>query len=123
MKQKIFLAMMAAMLVGISFGSTPAYSADKEKVYGRELMTEQERIEERQKMRNMNDAEREQYRIEKHEQMKERAKEQGKEIPDAVGERGKGLGQGQGMGQGRGMGQGQGNGQGRGMGGGQGRSR
>jgi len=108
MKREIWLAMAAVMLMGISVGSTSAYSADKVMVYGRELMTEQERLEERQKMRTMSDAEREQYRIEKHERMKERAKEQGKEIPDEVGERGKGLQQGDGPGRRMGGGMGPG---------------
>ncbi|GAV21212.1 hypothetical protein MMIC_P2192 [Mariprofundus micogutta] len=102
MKREMYLAMMVAMLMGISAGSTVAYSAERETVYGRELMTEQERSEERQKMRSMNDAEREQYRIEKHERMKERAREQGKAIPDEVGEHGQGMGQGRRMGGGRG---------------------
>ena len=116
MKRAMYLAMMVAMFMGVSVGSTAAYSADKEMVYGRDLMTEQERREGRQKMRAMSDTEREQYRIEKHERMKERAKEQGKEIPDEVGERG-GKGQGQGMGKGGGQGRRMGGG----MGGGRGR--
>jgi len=112
MKRQICLATMGALVAGISLASTAAYSAEKETVYGRELMTEQERSQERQKMRNMNDAEREQYRTEKHERMQERAKEQGKELPAEVGERGKGMRQG--GGQGRGMGGGQGRAMGRG---------
>ncbi|PJC70781.1 MAG: hypothetical protein CO017_03605, partial [Zetaproteobacteria bacterium CG_4_8_14_3_um_filter_59_5] len=88
--------MLLIMAAGTLAGSMPASAEDT--VYGRELMTEQERAQERQKMRTMGDEEREKYRAEKHEQMKERAKEQGKSIPDEVGERGKGMRQGQGPG-------------------------
>jgi len=86
MKRQIYLALMAVMLAGVPLASTAAYSAEKETVYGRELMTEQER-----------------------------AGEQGKEIPAEPGERGKGMRQGSGMGgQGSGQGRGMGGGMGRG---------
>jgi len=116
MKREIYMAMMLAVTLGVAAGSTAAYAGDdKPMVYGRELMSEQERSEQRQKMLNMNESEREQYRAEQHERMQERAKEQGKEVPAEVGERRKGMGQGAG----RGGGMGQGSGRGSGMGGGQ----
>lgn len=50
---------------------------------GRELMTPEERQQQRMKMRKAKTKEeREQLREERHEEMKERAKEQGKAIPD-----------------------------------------
>ena len=105
MRYLTYMAMMIVMAAGVLFSPVVASADDdKEMVYGRELMTEQERREERQKMRSMTEEEREQYRAEKHERMKERAKEQDKVIPDEPGERGKGMQQGQGMGQGKGMG-------------------
>jgi len=114
MKHPIYMIMMVAMSMSmLCVPSIASADDDKEMVYGRELMTDQERQEERMKMRSMTNEEREQYRAEKHERMKERAKEQGKVIPDEPGERGKGMQQGQGMRQGKGMGQGQGMGGGR----------
>ncbi|EAU55348.1 hypothetical protein SPV1_11466 [Mariprofundus ferrooxydans PV-1] len=128
MKREMYMGMMLAMTLGVMGGSTAAYASDdKPKVYGRELMSGQERSEQRQKMRNMNETEREQYRAEQHERMRERAKEQGKQIPAEVGERKKGMGQGagrgSGMGQGAGRGSGMGQGAGRGSGMGQGAGR
>jgi len=114
MKRNIYMVMMLSMPLTVAAGSTAAYAGDdKPMVYGRELMSEQERSEQRQKMRNMNEAEREQYRAEQHERMQQRAREQGKQVPAEVGERRKGMGQG--AGRGGGMGQGMGPG----MGGGQ----
>lgn len=106
MKYPLYIAMMVvAMSTGMLMSPAIASADDqREMVYGRELMTDQERQEERQKMRSMNKEEREQYRAEKHERMKERAAEQGKVIPDEPGERGKGMRQGQGMKNGQGMG-------------------
>jgi len=105
MKHPIYMVMMVAMSLGMLCApSIVSADDDAEMVYGRELMTEQERQEERRKMRSMNKEDRDQYRAEKHEQMKERANEQGKVIPDEPGERGKGMKQGQGMRQGQGMG-------------------
>ena len=104
MKHPIYMVMMVAMSLGVLCAPSIASADDNEMVYGRELMTEQERQEERQKMRSMDKDERDQYRSEKHERMKKRAKEQGKVIPDEPGERGKGMKQGQGMRQGQGMG-------------------
>ena len=119
MRYLAYIAMMIVMAAGMLFSPAVASADDdKEMVYGSDLMTDQERREERQKMRMMTEEEREQYRAEKHKRMKERATEQDKAIPDEPGERGKGLNQGMRQGQGQGMRQGQGQGmrQGKGMG-------
>ena len=116
MKREIYMAMIVAMTMGLAAGSSVAHADDdNERVYGRELMSENERSEQRDKMRNMSEDERAGYRAEQHERMEERAREQGKDISE-MGERGKG----QGMGRGDGSGQGRGMGQGRGSGGGMG---
>ena len=77
----------------------------QEWIYGSQLMTEQERLEHRSKMRAAKTAEeREQIRKEHHEQMKARAKERGVALPDEPPARGKGMmGPGGGMGSGGGM--------------------
>ncbi|MDO9053741.1 MAG: hypothetical protein Q7U37_07420 [Gallionella sp.] len=70
---------------------------------GRELMTDEERDAQRTKMRSTTTKEeREKVRAEHHEEMKERAKEQGASISDKPPVRGQGGGQGGGMGGGRG---------------------
>ena len=76
---------------------------DRERVYGSELMTPQERIEYHHRMRVLNtEPEREAYRLEHHKLMLERAKAQGKSLPDMPpAGRGPGMGQGSGMGPGR----------------------
>lgn len=98
--RNLLFAVMAVMAIG----AVPAQADDDEAIYGRELMTEQERMEHRRQMRNLEGEEREAYRKELHEKMQKRAKEQGKSIPDEPGARGKGMmqGQGKGMGQGKG---------------------
>lgn len=60
-----------------------SYAEDSDTVYGWEMMSQQERMEHQEKMRNMKtDAEREQYQMEHHEKMMQRAKENGVELPD-----------------------------------------
>lgn len=78
----------------------------QEKMYGSQLMTEQERMEYRNKMRAAKTAqEREKIRREHHESMKVRAKERGVMIPDEPPAKGKGMmGPGSGMGPGGGSG-------------------
>jgi hypothetical protein len=90
-------------------------------IYGSQLMTSQERIEYRNRMRAAKTAkEREQIRLEHHAQMQERAKERGVTLPDEPPARGlgRGMGPGAGMGGGAGPGAGSGMGPGGGMGGG-----
>ncbi|MDT8375180.1 MAG: hypothetical protein RQ867_00420 [Mariprofundaceae bacterium] len=105
--------MLFALAATVALGIVPA-QADDETTYGRELMTEQERAEHRQKMRSLEGEEREAYRKEQHERMEKRAEERGTKIPDEPAERGQGMRQGMGGGQqGQGMGGGRG---GQGMG-------
>lgn len=80
-------------------------SFSEESVYGWNMMTEQERIQHRETMRNLKtNEERERYRIEHHKKMQERVKEKGLSMPDMPRDR---------MGDGTGMGSGQGGGKGR----------
>jgi len=87
----------------------------QERIYGYELMTPQERNEYQDRMRaTKTEQEREALRLEHHKQMQERAKAQGKTLPDAPpADRGPGTGYGGGMGPGGGSGSGGGSGGGR----------
>ena len=111
---------MTAIALALSLGAVPGYTADqapaqsKEVIYGSQLMTAQERVEFRNKLRAAKTAEeREQIRLEHHKAMRERAQAQGKTLPDMPPAVGGGMGPG-----GGGMGPGA-----RGMGGGGGRNR
>lgn len=113
MNRRSFLTVL--MLAGLGSLSLPASSADQQTIYGSQLMTQQERNEHRNRMRNAkNEQERQQIRNEHHKRMQIRAKEQGVSLPDEPPQRGKGMGGG--MGQGGGQGSGQGNAQGGGQG-------
>lgn len=82
----------------------------QEQIYGAELMTPQERIEYHKRMRAATtQQERERIRMEHHKQMQDRARAQGKTLPDMPPA---GMGPGSGMGRGGGMGPGGGKGQG-----------
>lgn len=96
-----------------------AQAAD-EQIYGRQLMTSQERSEHRQKLQAASsEEERNRIRQEHHERMKVRASEQGVSLPDEMPARGKG----QDLENGKGMGNSMGprDGSGKGMGGGRNR--
>lgn len=70
--------------------------AQGRQIYGSQLMTRQERIEYRNRIRAAKTAqEREQIRKEHHERMKERAKERGVTLPDEPPMPGGGMGPGQ----------------------------
>jgi len=78
---------------------------DRESIYGYELMTPQERTEYHARMRALNtEQEREAFRLEHHKKMQERAKAQGKTLPDmppaGMGPGMMGPGGGKGMGPG-----------------------
>ncbi len=90
----------------------PSYSVfSEEQVYGRQLMTEQERNEHRMKMQSMKtEEERERYRMEHHKKMQQRAKQQGVTLPDMPQERGESMERGFDGGQGSGGGGGGGRG-------------
>lgn len=100
---------LSAIALGV-MASTASFAADTP-IYGSQLMTNQERIEHRNKMQAAKTAEeREQVRQQHHEQMQLRAKEQGVTLPDTPpaqgGRQGRGMGPGGGMGPGAGMGAG-----------------
>lgn len=80
---------------------------DRERVYGWELMTAQERLEYQAKMRAARTLEeREALRFEHHERMEARARAQGKTLPEAPAGMGPGGGMGRGAGPGGGPGYG-----------------
>lgn len=85
---------------------------DQERIFGSQLMTQQERLDYANRMRSMKtEQERQAFRLEHHTQMQERARQRGVTLPDdppqgpgrAMG--GSGMGPGGGMGSG-GMGSG-----------------
>lgn len=116
--KKTFLIMYTMLLVIVMTGTclisdVPVLAADqdrnqqqiqtKQQIYGSELMTSQERIEYQARMRNARTVEeRELIRNEHHERMKERANEQGLNLPDEPPYRGMGRGMGPGGGMGGG---------------------
>ena len=87
-------------------------------IYGSQLMTQQERLEYRERLRNTHtQQEREQLRLQHHREMQERARERGVTLPDTPR---RSTGPGPGAGPGAGPGPGTGGGTGGGMGGGMG---
>ena len=104
MKIKVFSFLLISGLIvpGLS-------AAAEEPIYGSELMTQQERQEHRSKMQSMSgNEEREEYRMQHHEKMMERAKEKGVRLPERPQSQGRGMNQRQGGGMGSGMGGGMG---------------
>ncbi|MBK5207650.1 MAG: hypothetical protein JJD98_20340 [Polaromonas sp.] len=86
---------------------------DQDRIFGSQLMTQQERIEYANRMRSMkSEQEREAFRLEHHKQMQDRARARGVTLPDeppqvpgrAMGGPGAGMGPGGGMGPGSGAG-------------------
>ena len=70
-------------------------SVAEETVYGWQLMSEQERMAHREKMRSLKtEQEREAYRLEHHKRMQERAREKGMKLPEDPEAVGKGMGGG-----------------------------
>ena len=89
MKRALIVSVLGAVL-SLSVGY--AFAADQEQIYGSQLMTQQERVEYRAKLREAKTAEeREKIRKEHHKQMKERAKAQGVTLPDEPPARGGGM--------------------------------
>ena len=76
-------AALALFYVGLASAQT---------YYGSQLMTPQERAEHRATMRSLPPSEREAYRAEHHEAMKERANSMGLSIPDQPPSYGRGYG-------------------------------
>jgi hypothetical protein len=86
---------LAAVLAATFATPGAAYA----QVHGRDLMTEEERLEQRRRMQDAETwEERERVREEHHEQMKERARERGVELPEQP-PAGRGPGSGFGPGQ------------------------
>jgi multidrug resistance efflux pump len=120
MKQVIFLLTLATAFgfyAGMAMASEPVMAQkmaenqvqQQQQIYGSQLMTQQERMEFRAKMRAAKTAEeRQKIREEHHAQMQERAKEKGVTLPDVAPGQGmmRDSGMGQGMGPGMGMGRG-----------------
>lgn len=91
MKQRTLntFAFSSVLVATVGFGIVAA----EDTVYGRDLMTEQERAEHRERMRQYeSESEREKYRNEHHKRVQEQAMEQGVKIPDEPSQRGRGYG-------------------------------
>jgi len=91
--KRLYLPVAATLWFALATPFSVASAQDT--VYGYELMTQQEREQHQQKMRSFEtEQEREAYRQEHHKLMQERAREQGKTLPDAPMPRGSGMGGG-----------------------------
>lgn len=119
MKTRTLMATaMGVLFAGLTYAQQPAaVAADDAPIFGAQIMTEQERVEHRERMRAAGTPEeRERVRVEHHKQMVERARERGVTLPEEPPMRG-GMGPGAGgMRPGGGMGPGAGQGPGAGMG-------
>lgn len=114
-KSLVLLALLC--FSGVSVAADQAKVQTRQQIYGSQLMTPQERLEYRTKMRSMKTRqEREAFRLEHHKEMQERARARGMQLPDmppagmgggmSPGGMGGGMGPGGGMGSGGGMGRG-----------------
>ena len=109
---KLMHTLLAACFITIAGAALGADNG--ETVFGSQLMTQQERNEHRLKMQSAKTAEeRETVRSQHHQQMLERARQQGVTLPETPPDRGTGRGMGPGGGQGMGGGAGMGGGGGR----------
>jgi len=116
LKRPISISVLAgalAVLSGPLFAADPIrdqamdQTQDQERIYGSQLMTQDERNAYRAKMRAAKtEQEREKIRNEHHKQMMARAKERGVTLPDVPPAGGGMMGPGGGMRQGGGMGSG-----------------
>ena len=80
---RIRILLVPALTTALMLLCVTALAAEQDQVRGWELMTEQERAEQQDRMRNaITEEEREQIRKETHELMKQRAKERGLTMPD-----------------------------------------
>jgi len=97
------LAARIGAVVFLGVGLVADSAAQEEVVYGWQLMSQQERIEYRTKMHSLKtEQEREAFRIQHHEQMKERANAQGVTLPEEPMPRQRDLAPGGGPGRGPG---------------------
>ena len=109
-KSMVWTAGVALVAAAMSF---PAYAEEDERVFGRQLMTQEELQQHRQTMQSLQTPEeRQQYRQQHHQRMLERARERGVTLPDEPGKQGKGMGPKPGKGEQKGPGAGQGQGAG-----------
>ncbi|MDD5240246.1 MAG: hypothetical protein PHG47_00845 [Sulfuricella sp.] len=93
------IAVASPVAVAEETAKPQAQARQQEMVYGSQLMTREERVAYRAKMRAAKTPEeREKIRAEHHEQMKVRAKEKGVTLPDVPPAMGGGMGPGGGMG-------------------------
>ena len=98
MKNRILIASTLALLISGAVQAQTAAAPDDTPVFGAQIMTEQERVEHRERMRAAGTPEeREQVRLEHHKQMVERARERGVTLPEEPPMRG-GMGPGGGPG-------------------------
>ena len=89
-KKTHWTALLLGITIGLSSVSPTNASDDQRSIFGSQLMTERERMEHREQMRNASsDEEREQIRNEHHERMKLRAQQRGIELPDEPQARGR----------------------------------
>lgn len=117
MKQVSMLALSVCMTLGIAApvaaqtqsreqAESQVQKQEQERIYGSELMTPRERSEYQARMRAAKtEQERNNLRLQQHKEMQERARAQGKTLPDMPpADRGPGMGPGGGgMGPGGGM--------------------
>jgi hypothetical protein len=104
LKQLVLALAVGVMtpLPAVSPAWAQSQQQDQETIYGSQLMSEQERLLHRDRMRTAKtDEERKRIRAEHHAQMQERAKERGVTLPEEPPARGQGMGMGPGGGQGR----------------------
>lgn len=102
---KIAIGLSLALLSGAALAESSAEQGtgnEVEQVYGSQLMTQQERLEYRNRMREAKtQEERERIRVQHHEQMRERARERGVTLPEDPPAQGMGGRGGNGMGKGK----------------------
>jgi len=112
-RQSLMTTVLALAILTLAAVGAQSAGTDQAPIYGSQIMTQQERLEYRQRMRNATSTEEQaQIRAEHHQRMQARAQQMGKALPDKPLARGMGRGQGSGMGSGQGMGPGQGRGMG-----------
>lgn len=103
MSLRTFIGPVAVAILALA----PTLAAAQDTVRGQQLMTEQERLQQRLEMRNATtDAEREAIRQRQQEEMERRADEKGVKLQHESGAPGRALGTGQGQRQGQGRGPG-----------------
>lgn len=135
MRKQISVSLLIMVATLLSTGVNAEDKArveSQQRIYGSELMTQQERIEHRNRLQAATtEKARQEIRNEHHQKMQVRAKEKGVKLPDMPPEQrgginsetGKGMGRRDGMGARDGTGSGMGQGAGQGMGGGMNKGR